>query len=141
MIAYFDTSAVVALLLAEPTSPTCMRLWDDAAMVVSCRLVYPEACAALGQAHRIGRVTQRQLVDARADLDDAMVELEYLEADSDLAEAAGSLAIDHGLRGYDAIHLAAALSIADEETVFVTGDRQLAHVASDVGLAVVSSAA
>ena len=82
VLAYFDTSAVIPLVIDEPSSATCERLWDDATKVVS---------------------------------------------------------EEHGLRGYDAIHLAAARAIADEETVFVSGDRQLAGAAARLGLAVTSA--
>jgi len=46
VIAYFDTSAVVPLLVDEPGSSTAATLWDRADRVVSVRLVYAEARAA-----------------------------------------------------------------------------------------------
>jgi uncharacterized protein len=57
VIAYFDTSAVMPLLIAEPGSDRAAALWDGADRVVSVRLVYPEARAALAQAERLGRLT------------------------------------------------------------------------------------
>jgi predicted nucleic acid-binding protein len=38
VIAYFDTSAIVPLIIEEATSPTCRRLWNDATRVASSRL-------------------------------------------------------------------------------------------------------
>jgi predicted nucleic acid-binding protein len=38
-------------------------------------------------------------------------------------------------RGYDAVHLAAALTVADDDLVVVTGDGELATAATDAGLA------
>lgn len=52
MIAYFDTSAFVPLVIDEPSSPTAQRLWDIADRVVSVRLLYPETRAALAMARR-----------------------------------------------------------------------------------------
>lgn len=42
MIGYFDTSALVLLLIAEPASAVCWRLGDDSDAVVTPRLSYAE---------------------------------------------------------------------------------------------------
>jgi uncharacterized protein len=65
VIGYLDTSAFVPLLVAEPGSPACRRFWDDADTVVSCRLLYVEAAAALAQAQRMARLDARRYVRAR----------------------------------------------------------------------------
>ena len=57
MIAYFDTSALIPLLIDEPASVRAARLWDEAARVVSVRLAYPEARAGLARAGRMGRLS------------------------------------------------------------------------------------
>jgi len=59
VIVYLDTSALFPLLVAEPSSTRYSRLWNDATRVVSTRLLYPEACAALARAERMGRLTRR----------------------------------------------------------------------------------
>jgi len=51
-----------------------------------------------------------------------------------LAHRAGEYAEDLGLRGYDAVHLATALELGDEEVVLVTWDRDLARATEQVGL-------
>jgi hypothetical protein len=56
VIGYLDTSIVVPLLVAEPTSESCQRFRDDADAVVPSRLLYVEA-AALAQAQRMDRLT------------------------------------------------------------------------------------
>jgi predicted nucleic acid-binding protein len=53
-----------------------------------------------------------------------------------LAHRAGELAQAHGLRGYDAVHLAAASAVADSDVVLVTGDSNLANAANSIGIAV-----
>ena len=45
MIAYFDTSAVVPLLIAEAGSERVASLWNDSDRVASVRLFYPETRA------------------------------------------------------------------------------------------------
>lgn len=135
MIAYFDTSAVVPLLVAEPGSPRAAQLWDAADRVVSARLVYPEGRAALAQAHRLGRLTARQLRAAVDELGDRYNQLDLVEIDQELALRAGELAEKHRLRGYDAIHLEAANTVRDPDLVVVAGDGALLHAADEEGLA------
>ena len=53
-----------------------------------------------------------------------------------LTQMAADLAETHGLRGYDAVHLAAAEAVADGDLVLVTGDADLAAAAIAIGIAV-----
>ena len=140
MIAYLDTSAAIPLLIDEPGSVAAGRLWDDADRVVSVRLLQVEARAALAQAHRLGRLDGRGLRAAARALDLLVAEIDHVEIDERLVQSAGELAELHALRGYDAVHLAAALSVGDAELVVVTGDRELARAASAAGLSVASTA-
>ena len=135
MIAYFDTSAIVPLLVREPTSDHCARLWDDATRIVCARLIYPEACAALARAVRMRRLTSTQMVAATAELDELVAQIDFIELSENLARTAGRLAQQHGLRGYDAVHLAAGVTIADHDVVLVTCDADLAAAARSTGLA------
>ena len=89
MIVYFDTSALVPLLLAEPGTPTAQQLWDQADRVASTRLVHAEARAALAQAHRLGRVTSSQLRKLVAGLDDLYSQLDRIDVDDPLVVRAG----------------------------------------------------
>jgi predicted nucleic acid-binding protein len=125
LIAYLDTSALVPLLIDEPASPICERLWDDADDVVSVRIAYVEAAAAIAQARRIGLLTRSHKRAAVALLDDKWQQLQLVEIDDALVHRAGILADLHRLRGYDATHCAGAESINDAELVAVSGDRQL----------------
>jgi hypothetical protein len=135
VIAYFDTSAIVPLVIAEPGSSRARSLWESADRVVSVRLVYPEARAALAHAHRLGRLAARQHRAAVSDLEARHDELDLVEIDVDLARRAGDLAETHVLRSYDAVHLAAAMTIGAEETVLVAGDRSLIAAGAALGLA------
>jgi uncharacterized protein len=136
VITYFDTSAIIPLLVDEPTSRTCTRLWNEAARVVSVRLLYPEARAALARARRLDRISARQLNAAVDDLDEILAEIDHIEINAGLARTAGDLAGTHGLRGYDAVHLAAASIAADADLVVATGDDELGAAARSLGLAV-----
>ncbi|MDP9464280.1 MAG: type II toxin-antitoxin system VapC family toxin [Actinomycetota bacterium] len=136
MIAYFDTSAIIPLIIDEPSSMICTRLWNDADRSVSVRLVYPEARAALARARRLERITSRQLTAAIDELEAIVTEIDHIEVTAELAHSAGELAQTHGLRGYDAVHLAAVLAAAHTELVLATGDTDLAQAARSVGISV-----
>jgi predicted nucleic acid-binding protein len=125
LIAYLDTSALVPLLIDEPASPICERLWDDADDVVSVRIAYVETAAAIAQARRLGRLTRAQQRDVLMLLDDKWQQLQLVDIDESLVRRAGTLADLHSLRGYDATHCAGAESINDAEVVAASGDTQL----------------
>jgi uncharacterized protein len=136
VIAYFDTSAVVPLLVAEPGSARAASLWDGADRIVSVRLIYPEARAALAQAERLGRLTARHLRDAVTEFDSLFEEIDLVEVDDALARRAGELAEARRLRGYDAVHLAAADRVRDPNVVVIAGDGALLDAAAAEGMAV-----
>ncbi len=132
----FDTSALIPLIVEEPSTPVCQRLWNEASRVASVRLLYAEASAALARAHRMARLTTTQLDAAIAALEDIVVELDHVEITDQLVRTAGALVRTHGLRGDDAVHLGAGLTVSDDDVVFVTGDSNLAAAAHVLGIAV-----
>lgn len=136
MIAYFDTSALVPLVIDEASTEVCNRIWTESTRVAGVRLLYPEARAALARAERMGRLTRTQLAAAVSEFDSILAEIDLIEVTAELAHSAGELAQEHGLRGYDAVHLAAARSVADEELVLATGDGELAAAATTLGITV-----
>lgn len=135
MIVYFDTSAVVPLIVEEPSSAMCIRLWNEATRAVSVRLMYAEARAALAQAQRMARLSQDELATAVGQLDVLTGQMSFIEVTQRLMSAAGALAETHQLRGYDAVHLAAAQAMADGDAVLISGDRRLIDAAAREGLA------
>ncbi len=135
MNAYFDTSAVIPLLVEEPTSPAVAELWAAATRLVTVRLLYPEARAALARARRDGRLGGRQHRAAVAGLGQLDEQFDHVELTAELAARAGDLAEAEALRGYDAVHLAAAELAADDELVMVTGDAALRSAARRLGIA------
>jgi uncharacterized protein len=136
VIAYFDTSAIIPLIINEPSSDRCNRVWDESSRVVSVRLLYPEARAALAKAERMGRLSAAQRVAAIVELETIITQVDHIEVTEALAHRGGELAQAHGLRGYDAVHLAAASAVADSDVVLVTGDSDLAKAANSIGIAV-----
>ena len=139
MIAYFDTSALIPLVIEEPGSALAGRIWDAAAHVTSVRLVYAEARAALAQATRLGRLGSDDLATATDALGGLYHQLDLLEIDDTLVRHAGDLAQHHALRGYDAVHLAAAERVRSDTTILVAGDHDLCTAAGQLGIAVAST--
>lgn len=69
-------------------------------------------------------------------LGDLYEQLDMIGVDDALVRRAGAMAQQHALRGYDAVHLAAAERVADETTVLLSGDRELGNAARALGLVV-----
>ncbi|MGH9294201.1 MAG: type II toxin-antitoxin system VapC family toxin [Acidimicrobiales bacterium] len=136
MIVYFDTSALVPLLIDEPTSTTAARLWDEADRVASSRLLYAEARAALARALRLERLDTAEHQQAVFDLDGLVGDLDLVEVTGDLVRRAGALADTAALRGYDAVHLAPAELLNDTDLVLAAGDRQLRDAARGLHITV-----
>jgi predicted nucleic acid-binding protein len=135
LIVYFDTSAVVPIIIEEPTSSIASRLWDEADRVVSSRLVYAEGRAALAMARRMDRVDDDELRVAVEDFEAVHQQLDIVEVTESLVRDAGSLAEQFALRGYDAVHLASAQLVHDPDIVFAAGDKNLLKAAQALGLA------
>jgi predicted nucleic acid-binding protein len=139
VILYYDTSALIKLLIAEPGSELAKELWGSAHTAASSVLAYPEGRAALAAAHRTGRLRRQGFERSLETLEALHEALLSIGVDEDLARAAGAHATEFGLRGYDAMHLATALELLEEEVVFVTWDEDLGRAASSAGLAVAGS--
>src|SRR3954447_16865656 len=136
---YLDTSAIVPLLIDEPSSVLCRRIWEAADAVFCCRLGYVEAAAALARAVRLGRVAAARHADALDRLDQAWARLSVLPIDEALVREAAALTMSHSLRGYDAVHCAAALRLADLEPTAASGDQDLLTAWRKEGFQVVNT--
>lgn len=134
MILYFDTSALIPLLVLEPSSTACRRGWDEADIVVSSRLAYAEAAAALAHATRLGRQTARAHRVASERLVELWSQLDIVEVDQPLVQRAAALARRFGLRGHDAVHCASAAHLAGDDVVAAAGDRVLLDAWSALGM-------
>ena len=141
MIGYLDTSALVPLLIGEATSPACREFWNTADAVTSTRLLYVEAAAALARAERAGRMTADEPHRATALLDRMIVEIEAVEVDERLVRTAADLARRFGLRGYDAVHCAAAAQLDEPDLVAASGDKHLLAAWRELGIATYDPAA
>jgi len=131
VITYVDTSTLIKLLIDEDGTAEAGQIWDEPDELVSVRIGHVEARAALAAAHRQGRITASVLRAATAGLDVLWSQLSVIEVDDDLMRLAGNLATTHALRGYDAVHLAAAQLVGAD--VFSSADLHLCAAASSSG--------
>ncbi len=135
MITYFDTSILMKLLIDdEAYRPESERLWLDSDAVVCAEIGYVEARAALATARRQDRLGATALRTAKDQLELLWEQLSIVVVDTALVRAAGDVAERDRLRGYDAVHLAAAITA--QVTVMASADRQLVEAARRRGLAV-----
>jgi len=125
----------VKLIVPEPGSRQARQAWETADRIVSSSLLYVEARSALAAAVRAGRLPRALRLRARARLERHWRDIDAAAADEPVVLSASDLAESHALRGYDAVHLASALALADEELVLVSADRELLAAASATGIA------
>ena len=133
---YLDSSALVKLLVTEPQSELA---WDTLGSEVpcTCRVSYAEARAALARQEREGN-NPELIAAARSNLASYWPQHRIIEVTQSLVEKAGELADAFGLRGYDAVQLAAAHQLAEvggQPVRFLCFDRRLNRAAKVLGLA------
>ena len=137
MIVYLDASALVKRYVAETGSAEVESLIGEAQAIGTAVVSRAEVAAALAKAARVGLVTREAAAKALEAFNADWEHLIRLQLGEPLAARAATLAWEHGLRGYDAVHLAAALVWRETlgETVTVaTYDRELWRGARAGGL-------
>jgi predicted nucleic acid-binding protein len=127
---------LIKLVLDEQGSDLALELWRSSARAASSLLAYPEGRAALAAARRQGRLDQPLYREAQKRFDRTYEELVAIGVDQQLAQTAGDLAEEFSLRGYDAVHLATALDLSEQDVALVSWDRDLSRAATAAGLAV-----
>lgn len=140
MFLYLDSSALVKRYVHEPNSEEVIGLMARAAAVATSLVTRAEVAAALASAVRGGKVHSEDANRAHRRFLSEWQDFGRVPVTDTLVERAGTLAWDHGLRGYDAVQLAAALACEDMvsalgvEVVVATFDRELHEAAARVGL-------
>jgi hypothetical protein len=142
LILYFDTSSIVAILLAEASRHHLLRtLIEEADFVATARISYAEARAALDIARREPtrrpRLLNEAYVAAVSALDRDWRSYIRVNVSERLVRSAGQLAAEQHLKGYDAVQLASALELSERigsEVRFSTWDLALSRAAQAEGL-------
>lgn len=124
-LVYFDSSALVKLVVREQDSELAAQLWDGCDAAFSSRLAYPEVRAALAAAARNHVLADEDLEEAEHAWEEFWAATRKVELSADVEHHAGHLARTHALRAADAVHLSSALAIGDDELVVAVWDRRL----------------
>lgn len=111
MILYLDTSSLVKLYLEEPGTPEVERLVVEASLLCTSAVAYAEARSAFARLCREGSLSSEELTQAKADLDQNWKLYLVVEVTPEVLRAAGDLAEEHALRGFDSVHLASFLHL------------------------------
>ncbi len=139
MIVYLDASALVKRYVAEAGSPEVEGLIGEGQAIGTAVISRAEVAAALARAVRIGLVAREAGAKALQAFNADWEHLVRLQLGEPLVARAAALAWEHGLRGYDSVHLASALAWSESlgETLAVaTYDRELWRGARASGLSV-----
>ena len=124
MIYYFDTSAVVKLVVAEDHSDEILRLWQEPdAVNVSSALLKTELLRAVKNEDAEIKQRARQVLATFS-----------LIAISDHILESAAVLDPSVLRTLDAIHVASALSVGEDLAAVVAFDTRMAQAAANAGL-------
>ena len=138
MILYFDTSALLKLYVHERDSDSVRDLYSQAGFVCTHMIAYVELLAGFAKGRSLGRFSAEQQAQLLAEIDTGWRQLEVVEIDEALARRAGHLALRHALRGFDAVHLAAAERVMTETSTakfgFVGFDLRMRSAAQALGM-------
>jgi uncharacterized protein len=139
-LVYFDSSALVKLVLDESGSDIAAALWNGCDAALSSRLAYPEVCAALAAAGRNHDLTESEASAVATEWETFWASMRPVELSVAVEQSAGELATRHRLRGADAVHLASALALDSTDLTVAVWDRRLHAGTIAAGLAVAPAA-
>jgi uncharacterized protein len=124
-LVYFDSSALVKLVVKEAGSHLAAQLWNGCDAALASRLAYPEVRAALAAAARNHDMAPDDLRTAEGAWEEFWAATRPVELTPAVERHAGELASQHALRGADSVHLASALAIGDPDLIIAVWDRRL----------------
>lgn len=138
---FWDSSALLPLLVEEPRSVSCRQVLRQDRSVAVWALTLVELTSALHRLARDGALTRAGLEQALTRLDDAASRWTEVEALGTVRERAMRLLAVHSLSSADALQLAASLVLAGERPRgrgFVCADDRLCAAARAEGFSVVT---
>jgi len=140
VILYLDTSSLVKLYVAEAHSGLVKTWAEEAEIIATCRVAYPEMMSALNRRFKAGDLEKKDydlLVKAFSEEWRRFAVIDFDEI------AAGRLAAAYGLRGFDAVHLSSAGLLRSSgnapAVAFSSFDEKLNHAAAAEKFAVLHS--
>jgi predicted nucleic acid-binding protein len=137
MILYLDTSSLVKLYVKEAHTSLVKKWIEEAEIVATCRIAYPETMSAISRRFRQGDISKEDydlLVTKFSNEWGRFVAIDFDELE------AGRLVNLYGLKGFDAVHLSAAnLLRSNQDNIslsFSSFDEKLNESASTEGFTI-----
>ena len=137
MILYLDTSALVKRYVIEAGTDEVNDATEHAVTAGTAIICRAEVAAALAKAVRTGTLKQSDALASLEKFRSEWSDLIRVQVSERLVARADALAWEHSLRGYDAVHLAAALvwqEALGESVTLATFDEPLWQAAQQEGL-------
>jgi len=137
MIVYLDASALVKRYIAEDGSPEVNALITRADSTVTNLISRAEVAAGIMRASRMEIISREDALQAMKVFRSEWENLQRLPVTEAIVARADSLVSNYDVRGYDAVHLAAALIWQEaivETITMATYDHNLWNVARKAGL-------
>jgi predicted nucleic acid-binding protein len=119
-VKFWDTSAIVPLLVAEHSTEAARKLHASDPSVIVSWLTPVECASAIARAEREGQLPPEEVTAAFARLDELSLTWREVEPSNDVREAARRLLRVHRLRAADAVQLASAILVAERRPPSLT---------------------
>ena len=129
---YLDTSALIKRFVNEKGSPLVRSLVQQREPVATAKIAYAEMFAGFARKLREGRLSRNLHALACRQFERDWRSYLRVELQDDVLLLARDLIQRHPLRGFDAVHLASALSLKNalgEEITFAAADKLLLRAA------------
>ncbi len=129
---YLDTSALIKRFVAEKGTQVVSALVTGTEPVATAKIAYAEVYAGLTRRRRSGDLSSGQYVRICREFEGDWPAYLHVDLRDDILRLARDLIQRHPLRGFDAVHLASALSLREalgEPIRFAAADDRLLDAA------------
>jgi predicted nucleic acid-binding protein len=130
---YLDTSALIKRFVAEKGSSLIQALVTGAGPIATATIAYAEVYAGLTRKRRDGHLSARHYAQVCRQFEQEWPAYVRVELREEILRLTRDLIQRHPLRGFDAIHLASALSLRGalgEAITFAAADERLLRAAA-----------
>lgn len=137
MILYLDTSALLKKYFKELFSEQIVSKWKKASAIVTSAVAYAEAMASICRKKREIKLEDAVFRNLIGTFQRDWESFIKVDVNDDLNRFVDDLVSSHPLRGFDAIHLASAMTVNEplpEGVVFACFDKVLLKAAQNEGL-------
>lgn len=117
MTLYLDTSSLVKLYVSEAGTDEVRARVDQATIVATSMIAYPETRAALARRRRERALRPAAFNTARRKFENDWPKYLAVQVTEALCREAGHLAERYALRGYDSVHLASFIEVARQSGI------------------------